>query len=464
MSELVFESDWLGSEPVYYNEATGAASRNVNDVIAFAQAEFDPEGVRAYLGAGYTVFGRTPVRDVRVLPPSSRLWREDAGGLRVETVPVDLDSRLERRYTEDEVIDLLRARVQAVEAARDGEIAIPTSGGFDSRLLNLMVAEPARVRSFTFGATPRQRDSVEVARARAVAQRRGTRWERIELAPFHGYLDEWDAAFGPAVHAHGMYQMEFYRQVRGRLSGGELLLSGLFGDWFEGKGDDRIPELKGPGDLTRLIFTHGMHADAGACVLRQHGSPCAEEYFEAHRDILRSPRRLVIEAVRIRMMILHYLLRVPRIYGLRSEAPFLDLEVATAMLTLPDDRRRGRQWVTDYLKSRDWLFEDVHGDSVYWLYWPVMRSQPLAPLDEELLAEVMRRDYVRWINRTVSWRGLWYEGYQRLSGRRGFRRAAARLQALGLRQRRLEAYHAYMTLRPLQRVLQKRNAAQEGEA
>jgi len=324
-----------------------------------------------------------------------------------------------------------------------------------------MTAEPARARSFTFGPARHQSRSDQVARARALAELRGTRWEWVYLAPFHSYLEAWDQAFGPALHAHGMYQMEFYRNVRARCRGGELVVSGVFGDWFEGKRDDRVPRPERPRDVLRLAFTHGMHADPAACVTPGDDA-LAEEFFETHREALRSQRRRVIEAVRFRMQLLHYLLRVPELYGFRSDGPFLDLEVATAMLTLPDDRRRERLWVTEYLASRGALLEDAEGLSRYWLYWPVMRCQPLAPLDERLLAEIVRPDYVRWINRTVGWRGLWWEGYERLSGRRGFRRAAARLRAAGLRQRRLEAYHAYMTLRPLQRLLQKRDAARRG--
>jgi asparagine synthetase B (glutamine-hydrolysing) len=268
MSELLFETDWLGSRPVYYNELTGTAGRDVNDVIAFADVEIDGEGLAVYLAAGYSVFGHTPVRGVRFLPANARLWRDDDGSLRVEELPLDLEERLAQRRGEDEIIEMLRARVRAAESAARGDIVIPTSGGYDSRLLNLMVAAPARVRSFTFGATPRQWDSLEVARARALALKLGVRWERVHLGPFHSYLDAWDDVFGPAVHAHGMYQMEFYRRMADRTSGGELLLSGLGGDWFEGQGDWMIADpVRGPGDLHQLILTKRMHADPGAALI-----------------------------------------------------------------------------------------------------------------------------------------------------------------------------------------------------
>jgi asparagine synthetase B (glutamine-hydrolysing) len=461
VSELLYESDWLGSRPVYYNERTEAASDCINDVIDFANVEFDAEGLGAYLSTGFSVFGHTPVLGVRSLPPSARLWRDDGGRLRVEETRPDLEARVATRRTEGEVIELLRARVRAAESSATGEIVIPTSGGYDSRLLNLMIAEPSRIRSFTFGPTARQWDSAEVARARELSEMLGTKWERVHLAPFHTHLDAWDDAFGPALHAHGMYQLEFYRQVCTRLAGGELLLSGLGGDWLEGKGDwMSLRPLSEPRDVLRLIHTNGMHADVNAAVLRHRGL-LLDEYYDEHREILASRLGRLIEAVRFRFALTHYLLRVPQLYGLTVDAPFVDMDVATAMLSLPDGRRDQRRWVRDYLAAQGALLEDAGGNSAYWLYWPVMRAQPLTPLDDGLLSEIVRPDYVRWINRTVGWRGVWWEGYQRLSGKRGFRRAARYLESKGLRQRRLEAYHAYMTLRPLERVLLKRDAAQQ---
>ena len=54
----------------------------MNDVIVFADVELDPEGLEADLTAGYSVFEHTPVRGVRFMPPSARLWRDADGGLR----------------------------------------------------------------------------------------------------------------------------------------------------------------------------------------------------------------------------------------------------------------------------------------------------------------------------------------------------------------------------------------------
>jgi asparagine synthetase B (glutamine-hydrolysing) len=456
---LLFETDWLASRPVFYNEKTGAASHNANDVIDFAEVELDPEGLNAYLGTGYSIFGRTPVRDVRLLPCSARLWRRPDGTLRIEEAPLDLARMLERRLSEDDVIELLQQRVRAAERApRDGELVIPTSGGLDSRLLNLLVADPSQVRSFTFGPTQRQWDSVEVARACELARMLGSRWERVPIGRFHELLPQWDEAFGPAIHAHGMYQLEFFTQVAARVGAGSLVLSGLFGDRFEGRADAYIPEVDSPRGVAGLVRTYGQHIRLSMSRVPWTGA-LAEEYYETHREALATHVGRVIENVRFRMVLLHYLLRVPELCGLRVDAPFLDVDVATAMLTLPRERRLERRWVTDYIKRRSASLRHVEGNQAYRLYWAAMRRRPLQPLDERLLREIVRPEYVRWINRLVSWRGLWCEGYEHLQWTPGFRRLHAALRGRGLDQRRLEAYHAYMTLWPLQQLLQRRDVA-----
>jgi hypothetical protein len=460
VTAATYETDWLATEPVFYNEVTGKVGTNINDVIDFENLEFDSEGLAAYLDHGYCVFQRSPVRNVRILPPSSRLVRDGTGRLAVEALHDRLDDRLSRRFTEGEIIDLARSRVQAIEARADGDIVIPTSGGCDSRLLNLMVANKSRVRSFTYGPSARQHDSTQVLRAETLSHILGTRWERIPIGAFHLYLDEWDDIFGPAVNAHGVFQLEFYHRVRSRLSGNCVVLSGMCGDWFAGRADPVVPVVQSPRDVAKLIFSHGVHADSKASCAKPK-EDLYEQYFEEHRSAMGSQRLRLVEAARFRMMMIHYLVRVPQWLGFRPYAPFADIDVATALLVVPDERRRGREWLQEYF-AREGVALRQAGDEGYRIYWQAMRRFPLRPLDEGLLCEVVRPEYVRRINRTIGWRGLWWEGYDLLQHQKGFRRALHQLQRWGLTQRRLESYYAYVTLRPLERLLQRRNLAQSG--
>ena len=226
MKKVIFETDWLASNPVFYNELTGAASHNIHDVIDYANCEMDAEGLNDYLDFGYSVFGKTPVRHVKFLRHSSRLVRDESGGLTVEYLEDPVGKWLDFRISESDVLDLLSSKVRSWENAFSGDIVIPTSGGYDSRLLNDLVQDKSRIRSFSYGVSEKQTDSFEVVYARMLADKLGTSWEQITLGDFHVFFDDWDKLFGVSTHAHGMYHIEFYTQIMHRLQPDTRLLSG----------------------------------------------------------------------------------------------------------------------------------------------------------------------------------------------------------------------------------------------
>ena len=139
--------------------------------------------------------------------------------------------------------------------------------------------------------------------------------------------------------------------------------------------------------------------------------------------------------------------------------------LALRLLTLPDELRRKRRWVREVFAGHglDLETSEPPSDHRNTLNFQAMRRVPLAPLDETLLREVVRPDYVRWINRTVGTLGLPWELYWRLGWRPGFRRAVSRLQRMGVNDRRLPAYSAYLTLWPVQELLRRRDAARGGK-
>ena len=467
MNEVLYESDWLASRPVFYNERTGAASRDINDVIDLADLEFDADGFNDYLDYGFSVFQQTPVKDVRFMPPSSRLLRTSNGKLVLESVEDRVSELLSRRMTEAEVLEVLRAKIEEIERTSDGPLVIPTSGGNDSRLLNLMVGDRERIRSFTYGTSEIQSESIEVARAQALSRLLGTRWAQIELGEFHRYFDDWDRIFGPSTHAHGMYQIEFYDSIRRQVGGHGQVLSGLDGDWWEGMNltgwMEHTNHVRRPEDVPKLIVTHKMHSDSSASRFKGGGA-ALESYFEEKREALEDPKLRVIELVRLRVVLLCYLVRVPESLGFVAHAPYHDIDVALAMLQLPEERRRERRWVHDYFVSRGATLNDARGSRQSRLNLQATRRLPLAPLSENLLAEVVDPRYVRWVNRHVGRLGTTWAQWEIRVYRRGSRRAMNLAGDRGLRSQFTSAYVAYLVLRPIEALLRRRDAARLGEA
>ena len=260
---LVYESDWLASRPFFYNLRTGRASHDINELIDLADLEFDPEGFNDYLDFGFSVFERTPLRDVRLLRYSSRLYA-GPDGLRVEYLDDPAWAWLERQSTVDEVLELASAKVNACAAGDEGAIVVPTSGGFDSRLIDVLLTDRRRIRAFSYGTSDDPARSVEAVKAAELARRLGLRWELVPLGFFHRYFDEWDALFGVSTHAHGMYQIEFYRRMLERVPAGSPCCRAVCGDRFAGA--DRvvrsIETLREPADAYTVFRYPNMSADS----------------------------------------------------------------------------------------------------------------------------------------------------------------------------------------------------------
>jgi hypothetical protein len=450
----VFETDWLASSSVFYNEHTAKVSRNINEVIDFDNIEFDPEGLYNYLDFGYSVLGQTPIRHVKFLEHSSTLTRHADGRLQISKNPDIAEAWVGVVSREEDVLARLRTRVQEWENSVAGNIIIPTSGGYDSRLLHLMISDRSRVHAFTYGLSDRQAESFEVVKARRLAMHLGVRWRQIELGSFHRYLGEWDAHFGVSTHAHGMYQMEFYNAIRKCMGAGTPLLSGIIGDAWAGSVE--IPPLSGPDDLTMLGYTHGLRADPRTSLLRTE-LPLRREYFERMSPTLADPMMRVVEAMRFKLILLSYLLTVPRAMGFLPWGPFLQSDIALSMLTLPEGRRRGRAWQRDYFSEAGVDFES--GEQSYnssnTLNLQAMRKWPLPPLDVGLLREVIQPRYIDWINRSIGrqgpmWEWLWFQSHWRP------RKVGFLCDLLALNDERLPAYSAYITLKPIECLLKRR--------
>lgn len=454
---VLFESDWVASSPYFYNARTGRASPCINDVIDYGNLEIDHQGLRDYMDFGYCVFGHTPVRDVRILPHSSRLVRLEDGTLQVEAMEDRAVGALDRTVlSEDEIWERLRDSVRRWEASVDGEIVIPTSGGYDSRILNWMLGDKRRIRSFTYGITSPQSASSEVVYAQELSRRLGTSWQRIELGEYHDHLQDWYALYGVSTHAHGMYHLEFFGAIKELLSCRSQtipMLSGHFGDDWAGR---FAPRVSSPEELPLLGLTHGMNADSSQCRFQEE-SAARVAYWEGHREILEEPRLRVIEVLRHKQVLLSYLFRVPEKLGYAPWCPFLDLELAAAMLNLPPNRRKDRAWQQDFFRKNGIMVEEHCRPEPLpnTLNMQALDKVPLEPLDRRVLSEVVVPDYVDWINRYTPRTAL--NAFQEaLLSIRGVGRAWRVFTGRIPRSNRLRAYLAYLVLYPIERLLRSR--------
>jgi len=453
----IFETDWLASQSVFYNELTGRVSYNINDVIDFNNIEFHPEGLNNYLDFGCSILEQTPIKHIKFLRHSSRLTIHDNGKLEIEYLEDPVDRWLGKTTREDDVFHLLYKAVRDWERSVGGEIIVPTSGGYDSRLLNFIIGNKSRIRSFTYGISENQALSYEGVYAKKLSQILGTRWEQIPLGDFHLYFEEWDKSFGISTHAHGMYHIEFYKKILPKITGKNPLLTGIIGDIWAG--NLNLPDINSYAHLQDFGYTHGINADSTFSSM-----PCArpllENYYMRNRKKITLPQFRVVASMRFKIILLSYLSTIPRTFEFRPWSPFLMPEIALSMLMLSPLRRKNRLWQKEFFQKHGLDLESMGLQVSYQnnLDHQAMRRLPVNPLNIKLLREVVKPSYVRWINNHVSQHGVPWDWFWQLSNKPIIGKA---MRHVGIKEQRLKAYNAYLTLRPIQNLLEKRGKKNE---
>jgi hypothetical protein len=416
--------------------------------------EFHPEGFNNYLDFGYSVLGQTPVKHVKFLDPSSRLTAHDDGRLEVERLVDPVEKWLGKTLHEDDVLHSLYSAVQEWEQSVTGEIIIPTSCGYDSRLLNALVKDKSRIRSFTYGLSRKQTDAGDVVYAKKLSEILGTRWEHVPLGGYLAYLDEWDKLFGVSTHAHGMYHIEFYKKITAKVKGGNPLLSGIIGDAWAGA--VKVPDIASPLDVVNLGYTHSLRADSSKSLLRSNQS-MLKGYYSAKKDRLALPLFRLVEAMRFKMILLSYLVTVPKVFGFKPWSPFLVQEIALGMATLPFERRKGRLWQREFFQRHgvDLSKMDLRANWINALDYQTVSKHPVPPLNVDLLREVIQPSYVEWVNRTLRRQVVLSRVW--LDRLLFYRKVGFVLRRMGFKSKVLSAYPIYQVLKPIENLLGKRN-------
>jgi asparagine synthetase B (glutamine-hydrolysing) len=457
-----FKTDWLASKPVFYNEKTLEISHNINDVIDWSDIEFHPEGLNNFLDFGYSVFGQTPLKNVKFLRFSSEIYKKD-NKLVIKEYPDPVLEWLDKNNSsiaEEDVLSLIKNAINNWEESFDGNIIIPTSGGYDSRLLNYLVNDKVRVRSFSYGVSFNQSLSEEALRAKKLSKILGTTWKRIELGDFHNYFDEWDQYFGISTHAHGMYQIEFYNKLKKYVHKGDRVLSGIIGDAWAGS----IPlhKIINSKDIIQLGYTHDMSADSKFSKLRDDRK-LKKKFLSENKERINDPRFQIVVSMRLKILLLSYLMEIPEKMGWNPWSPFLDMEVALSMLSIGQERRKGRKWQKDFFKEVGLDLENIDsgGTQLNYLNHLAIEKVPLKSLDLDLLSKVIESKYIRSINRNilepaipVKWIGNIYKSNKDSLGKSLIIGA---LKRMGLRDPMMKSYCAYLTLKPIENILYSRN-------
>ena len=183
---LVLARDRYGIKPLYYR-ADSEGLEFASELRSLPRGEIDLDALEAFLAFNSIPAPLTIFREARKLPPGHLLVWED-GALRLERYarPAPVAVGELREDDEAELIEELRSRLRDSVRAHllaDVPVGVLLSGGIDSAALAALAsresAEP--VRTFSIGFEERSFD--ELADARLVAERYGTRHRELVLRP-----------------------------------------------------------------------------------------------------------------------------------------------------------------------------------------------------------------------------------------------------------------------------------------
>jgi hypothetical protein len=436
---LMYETDWLASRPVFYNEKTSQISHNINDVIDLNNIEFHPEGLNNYLDFGYSVFGQTPVKHVKFLPPCSRITKDINGKISIEHSTDPVEKWIGHESHEDDVLHEIFKSVRYWEKNTEGEIILPLSGGYDSRLLGLFVKDKSRIRAFTYGLSDKQNQSFEVVYAKTISKILSFDWQQIELGNYHNYFNYWLKHFGISTHAHGMYHIEFYKKILEHVNGSNPFLSGIFGDVWAGNVGNLQIDI--PSDIFKLGYTHGMSASSKFSMLPKNNRHL-NNFFEKNRKALKEPLFQTTWLIRLKMILISYLISIPESFGFKVWSPFLDEKIALGMATLPSHRKKDRIWQTDFFKKHNLNIEamNIKADKSNTLNYQAIRNNPPSGLSVDILGEIISPHYIRLINAKI----------------KEFIKSDIKPSTLNKNDNDVFKYYcAYLTLKPIEYLLSK---------
>lgn len=397
------QTDWLGSEPVFYNMRTNRISNHVNELIEKEDIEFHPEGLRNYLEYGYCVFGQTPLKNIRFLGANKKVSVEK-DKLKIIELNDSFFSKLGNVTEPDEVLECIREKIKLWERQSNKSIIVPTSSGFDSRLIASMIEKKSNTYAFTYGVSEKQSESIESVYAKFLCEKLGICWEQVELDHYIDYRDEWNDLYGISTHAHGMYQMEFYHKIAEKGFRGARVISGIYGDLWAGNW--KFDVMDRPENLSQLGITHGLVIDPSFCKLPS-SHELRDHFFEKNRDKLKSQEGRILFAAQMKVILLSYLLRVPKAYGFEAWSPFIDEDVVSKMLNLDWKRKEKRRWQIDYFKKCDLLIgeKNLKCDKRNCLDEMMVRKHTVLKLDERLLREIIDEEFIKLVNRKLLEKG-----------------------------------------------------------
>lgn len=221
--DITLENDYAGSIPVFYSSRSGFTISNIEPCVVLAtntsENDVAIENLYGYLRYLHYIWDETLYRHINQVLPDSEysfdfngISRSYRGSLKSSESLVSASDQKVASALFELNDDLVFNAVKSYD-----KVVLPLSSGYDSRMiLAILEHRPElteRFECYTYGAI----GSVEVEAARQLASILGCDWKYIDLPckflKIRTLLKIY-SIFGSSLHMHGMYQLEFFEQLK----------------------------------------------------------------------------------------------------------------------------------------------------------------------------------------------------------------------------------------------------------
>jgi len=226
--KVIILNDYAGTIPIYYSSRNHISISNIEPiVVADSKSSYDDisaENLFGFLRYSHFIWDETLYKHIFTQEPDSKYcYVVDSLEVQktyLETLKCsDERAKLSDYQVANELYELNRKLIyQSLE--NEQEIILPLSAGYDSRMIISAISEDLslkkRLKCFTYGPA----GSIEVESARKLSLTYKISWKHISLpCKFHEmvYLDKIGEVFGTSLHFHGMYQLEFWDEIKNYL-------------------------------------------------------------------------------------------------------------------------------------------------------------------------------------------------------------------------------------------------------
>lgn len=222
-SNVIIENDYAGTIPVFYSNLDSVVISNIEPAVVLAtntkEKDVSYENLYGYLKYVHFIWDETAYNHIRVMEPDS-LYSFSSANEVIKKYLETVKCSDENLYLSNEEVafKLYELNNKLVINALENydQIILPLSSGYDSRMILAALSTRPDLKEKVFCFTYGSLGAIEVEAARRLTKSLGIKWKYIDL-PMEflrkEYLSQIDSIFGASLHMHGMYQIEFYKEL-----------------------------------------------------------------------------------------------------------------------------------------------------------------------------------------------------------------------------------------------------------